>query len=80
MIWAMIPGWLKRAVAWLAAGLGALWLAWRAGKREARAESALEAAETHAKTMERIQDADVGLGATDADRIERLRDFADGKR
>lgn len=45
MIWALIPGPIKRAVAWLLAGLVAVWAIRRGAKREARTEAALEAAE-----------------------------------
>ena len=76
MIWAIIPAPIKRAVAWLLAGLAAVWAIRAGAKREARMETALEAAERMAKTSERIDNADLGLGATDQQRIERLREFA----
>ena len=77
MIWAsLIPAPVRRALAWLLAGLAAV-LAIRAGaKREARAETALEAAERYAKTRKAIDDAETGIGASDAERIKRLSDFA----
>jgi len=77
MIWAsLIPAPVRRALAWLLAGLAAV-LAIRAGaKREARAETALEAAERYAKTRKAIDDAETGIGASDVERIKRLSDFA----
>ena len=77
MIWAsLIPAPVRRALAWLLAGLAAV-LAIRAGaKREARAETALEAAERYAKTRKAIDDAETGIGASDAERIKRLSGFA----
>ncbi len=77
MIWAIIPAWLKRAAAWVMAGFAAFWAIWFAAKREQRAETALEAAERYAKTREKTDHADLGAGATDLQRIERLRKFAD---
>ena len=45
MIWAIIPGPVKRALAWLLAGLVAVAGVWGMAKRDARRETALEAAE-----------------------------------
>ena len=45
MIWALIPGPIKRAVAWLLAGLVAFAGVWGVAKRDARRETALAAAE-----------------------------------
>lgn len=45
MIWSMIPAPIKRALAWLLAGLAAVWAIRAGAKREARMETALEAAE-----------------------------------
>lgn len=76
MIWSFIPAPIKRALAWALAGLAAVW-AMRAGaKREARADTALEAAERYAKTRKAIDDVETGIGASDAERIKRLSDFA----
>ena len=38
------------------------WLAWRKGKADARAETALEAAERYAKTRKAMDDADAIVG------------------
>lgn len=76
MIWALIPGPIKRALAWLVAGLVAVWAIRLGAKREARQDAALEAAERYAKTAERIDHADTGIGASDGERIKRLCEFA----
>ena len=67
MIWALIPGPIKRAVAWLLAGLVAFAGVWGMAKREQRQQTALEAAEAYAKTRKEIDhapdfgnDADIG--------------------
>ena len=72
----MIPAPIKRALAWLLAGIAAVWAIRAGAKREARMETALEAAERMAKTAKDIDNADLGLGATDQQRIDRLRKFA----
>ena len=77
MIWDyLIPAPVKRALAWLLAGLAAFWAIRASAKREARAETALEAAERYAKTRKAIDDAETGIGASDIERIRRLSDFA----
>lgn len=65
--------WLGAAVAVLLGLLGA----WVAGKREARSEARSEALRGDAKAHERMNDADLGIGASDADNIKWLRDFAE---
>ena len=72
MIWWLIPGWLKRAVAWAVAGLLAVAGIFYAGKREARQKAKQEAAEAKAKALaerERIEN-DV---ANDPDLAARAR-------
>ena len=76
MIWAVIPAPVKRALAWLLAGLAAFWAIRAGAKREARAETALETAERYAKTRKAIDDAETGIGASDGERIKRLSEFA----
>ena len=59
MIWWLIPGWLKRAVAWAVAGLLAVAGIFYAGKREARQQAKKRAAEANLKAKtnrERIED------------------------
>lgn len=57
MILAIIPGPVKRFMAWLLAGLAVLWATWAAGKRDARQKAALDAARGHIKTTERMHNA-----------------------
>lgn len=55
MIWGLvIPGWLKRAVAWLLAGLAVLMAAVGWGKRTERQRADLEAAEEYQRTMKEM--------------------------
>ena len=42
---AIIPGPIRRALAWAGVGIALLWAAWGAGKRDARQEAALSEAE-----------------------------------
>ena len=59
MIWAIIPGPIKRALAWLLAGLVAFAGVWGMAKREQRQQTALEAAEAYAKTRKAIDNAEI---------------------
>jgi hypothetical protein len=59
MIWALTPAPIRRAMAWAVAGLAAVWAIRAGAKREARAETALEAAERYAKTRKAIDHADI---------------------
>jgi len=51
---------LRKAAGWAMAGLMAFLAIWGLAKREARRETALEAAERYAKTRRKIDDADTG--------------------
>ena len=73
MIWWLIPGWLKRAVAWAVAGLLAVAGIFYAGKREARQKAENERLKADKAANERINHADVSDGNADAD-TEWLRD------
>lgn len=55
---ALILSPLRRAAGWALAGLMAFLAVWGLAKREARRETALEAAERYAKTRKRMDDAD----------------------
>lgn len=65
--------WLYGALAGLLAILGA----WVAGRREGRSQARVDALEGDAKRHERMNDADIGIGAADADNVKWLRDFAE---
>jgi len=79
VIWAFIPAWLRRAVAWAVAGLVAIGGAWAIGRRDgttaAKTKAAEKAAETYRATSEAMHNADIGNG-DDADNIKWLRDRA----
>lgn len=79
---AIIPGPIKRALAWAGVGIALLWAAWGAGKRDTRRNAALRAAEAIARaevTRGRIDheldqvEGDVGLVAA-AKRARVVRD------
>lgn len=66
------------AIAAVIVALAAMWFGGRkSGITDTKRETALEAEERYAKTTKDIADADLGIGANDADRIKRLREFAD---
>lgn len=46
------------------------------GRRDAKAKAETKAMKEDLKAHERINEADLGIGASDAERVERLRDFA----
>lgn len=48
----------------------------RQGAQAAKAKQAAAQAKADRQAHERMNDADLGIGASDAERIERLRDFA----
>lgn len=50
----------RKAAGWALVGLLAFLAVWGLAKREARRETALEAAERYAKTRRKIDDADTG--------------------
>lgn len=54
MIWLLIPRWLKRAVAWLLAGLAAVWGIIAATKRSDRQKAKLEAAAEYQRTIKEM--------------------------
>jgi hypothetical protein len=81
VIWSLLTGnRLVRAVgAALVAVAGVLTfgaLKRREGAQAARADAAVKAAKADKQAHERMNDADLGIGATDGERIGRLRDFA----
>ena len=66
------------AIAVVIAALAATWFGGRKrGKTDANNKTALAAAERQAKTQEEINHADLGIGASDVERVKRLREFAD---
>lgn len=65
--------WLYGALAGLLAILGA----WVAGRREGRSQARVDALEADAKRHKDMNDADIGVGATDEQHVKWLRDFAE---
>jgi len=57
VILALIPGPIKRAVAWLIAGLAVLWAAWGLGRRDARQKAAMDAEKAYRETRKEIDHA-----------------------
>ena len=60
---------------YLAAGAGLI-LLYSKGRSDAKAKADTKAMKEDLKAHERINEADLGIGASDAERVERLRDFA----
>lgn len=73
---------LKWAVGAVVAILGVLGYGWRqrsVGAADARGKAKLDQAADRAKQQEAINHADTGVGATDIERIIRLRKFENRK-
>lgn len=60
---------------YLAAGAGVLAL-YLKGRSDAKAKADGKAMKEDMKAHERINEADLGIGATDDERVKRLREFA----
>ena len=78
-IWDLIPGLLPNVWGYIAAAgaalLGALGL-YLKGRSDAKAKAETKAVKEDLKAHERINEANLGIGASDAERVERLREFA----
>lgn len=72
IIWKLILGGLWKP---LLAVLGAAGL-YAKGRSDAKAKAENKAMKEDLEAHERINEADLGIGASDAERVERLRDFA----
>ena len=72
MIWSLIIGGLWKPIAALLA-IAALYLK---GRTDAKAKAKSQTLQAEVETHDRINQADTGIGATDGERIARLRDFA----
>ncbi len=73
ILWKLIIGGLWKPLAWL---LGAVGL-YTKGRADAANKAKLRNLEAAQKTNERIDNADLGIGANDADNIEWLRKRAE---
>ena len=65
-------------IAGIAAFLAALWFNRQKGRQEAKAERAAQDSAAYAAERKRQDEMDIGIGASDAERIERLRRIANG--
>lgn len=61
---------------WIGAALVALVAAFAIGRRNGKQSAEVDTLKREDAAHERINDADLGLGASDAERVDRLRDFA----
>ena len=61
-MWALLPDSIRRALAWLVAGSIAVLAIFAAGKRNARQQAAIDAAEAYAKTRKAIDNEAAHLG------------------
>ena len=78
MVWRwLITSRMGRAVSAALAFLAALGAAYLKGRSQARSEARRKAQEKELEAHERINEADIGIGASDAERTKRLRDMAD---
>ncbi len=79
VIWDLISGLLPNVWGYLAAAgaalLGVLGV-YVKGRSDAKAKADLRDLKEDMKANERINEADLGIGASDAERVERLREFA----
>ena len=85
MIWTAILSskpvrWLIAAVVGVLAFLGIIAAARRDAAQDTRAEAENTNARDYAVKRQEIDNEDLGIGASDADRIKRLHIIADGER
>lgn len=66
---------IAKAIPWLLGLIGLLGVYWR-GKHNGRVKATREVMENYAKQRKAIDHADTGIGASDAERVRRLREFA----
>ena len=85
MIWTAVLSskpvrWLIGAAVTVLAFLGIIAAARRDAAQDARTEAENTNARDYAAKRQEIDNEDLGIGASDSDRIERLRIIADGER
>lgn len=73
-MWGFVPDSIRRALAWLVAGALAVLTIFAAGKRNARQQADLAAAEAYAKTRKAIDNEAAHLGDDPAVLRDRLRE------
>ena len=67
---------IAKAIPWIIGLMGLLGVYLR-GKHNGRVKATREVMEAYKKTRERIDNADLGIGATDDERRKRLREFSE---
>jgi hypothetical protein len=76
-LWALTSAWIKRALAWIVAGAVAIGAVWRSATVREQDKRAAEDAKAYQDKRKEIDNADLGHGATDVERIKRLQSIAD---
>lgn len=74
MIWAILAP-FRKALAWAGAAFVIIGGAFLAGRRDAKQARKVQDLKAEVKAHERINEADLGIGASDADNQRWLRDF-----
>jgi len=77
-MWALVPAWVKRAVAWLVAGAAVLGAALLALSKLDATQDELDASEAYTGTRKRIDEADIADDSHHA--VEWLRNRDPNKR
>lgn len=72
-----MTAWLVSQAWPYALGLVALLWAYARGRHNGKADAYRDTLESYEKTRKAIDNADTGIGATDAERAKRLRQFAE---
>ena len=67
---------IAKAIPWLLGLMGLLGIYLR-GRHNGKVKATREVMEAYKKTRERIDNADLGIGATDDERRKRLREFSE---
>jgi len=76
-LWALIPAWIKRWAAGIAAALLVVWGFYTKGGKDTRDEREEKDKRDYDEKTDEIEKLDLGHGATDAERIKRLQSIAD---
>jgi len=66
---------IAKAIPWIIGLMGLIGVYLR-GRHNGKVKATREVMENYKKTRERIDNADLGIGASDDDRIKRLREFS----
>jgi len=72
-LWALTPAWVKRWAAGIAAALAFVWTVYVMGRKSSQDEREEKDKRDYDEKTDEIEKLDLGLGATDLERIERLR-------